>query len=251
MRKLIVITLTALIFNGSISFADQSITIASGEWPPYQSEHLEHYGFASRIVTEAFALEGITVKYGFMPWKRSYIMTERGMWDATFLWSVTDNRKQIFYISDPIVSGKDVFFHLKSFKFDWNSFKDLKGIKIGGVIGYDYGPDYQNAEKAGLISVERTKTDAINFKKLLGKRIQVFVCNIFVANALLNDMYDSETVARFTYNPKPVRVIAYHLLFSKGVPDNQKKRIKFNSGLYTLKKSGEFDRFIDKYIVVK
>ncbi len=251
MRKSIVIALAIIISTGSISLAAQSITIASGEWPPYQSEHLEYYGFASRIVTEAFALEGVTVKYGFMPWKRSYEMAKRGMWDATFLWTVTDQREQLFDVSDPIVFGKDVFFHLKSYTFDWNNFEDLKGIKIGGVVGYDYGPDYQNAEKTGMISVERTKTDEINFKKLLGKRIHVFVCNEFVANSLLNKLYDAETVARFTYNPKPVRVIAYHLLFSRRVSGNSENRIKFNSGLRTLKKNGTFDRYIREYTVIK
>ncbi len=35
--------------------AEVSIRLASGEWEPYQSKGLKYAGFASRIVTEAFA----------------------------------------------------------------------------------------------------------------------------------------------------------------------------------------------------
>ena len=43
------------------SFAEETIRIAIGEWPPYTSKELKHYGVVSRIVAETFALEGVKV----------------------------------------------------------------------------------------------------------------------------------------------------------------------------------------------
>ena len=40
-----------------------AVTIASGEWSPYTSRHLYGGGILSQIVSEAFALDNIEVKY--------------------------------------------------------------------------------------------------------------------------------------------------------------------------------------------
>lgn len=240
------IVLALLIGTVSSSYSEETIRIANGEWPPYQSEQLDHYGYASRIVTEAFKLQGITVKYDFLPWKRAYEMSKRGKWDATFLWTITDERRPFFNASDPIIEDQDVFFHLKSTVFDWNTVEDLKGIKIGATLGYEYGETFQQAEKEGVIQVERVSDDETNFKKLLGKRMPVFVCSITVGYALLNKMYNAETVALFTNHPKPVKETSYHLLFSKAVPENEKRIIEFNSGLQKLKANGQFDLFVQE-----
>ncbi|MCP4162741.1 MAG: hypothetical protein GY760_21990 [Deltaproteobacteria bacterium] len=45
----------AIVFLSNTS-AEETIRIAVGEWPPYYSESLKHYGPALHVVTEAFAL---------------------------------------------------------------------------------------------------------------------------------------------------------------------------------------------------
>ncbi len=49
-----------------------SVRIANGEYAPYFSEDLKHYGVGSRIVKAAFAEVGINVDYVFRPWERGY-----------------------------------------------------------------------------------------------------------------------------------------------------------------------------------
>ncbi len=51
------------------------IRLTNGEWQPYLSEDTPHHGFASHIVTEAFALVGVEVEYGFFPWSRAMKLT--------------------------------------------------------------------------------------------------------------------------------------------------------------------------------
>ena len=72
-----------LLLMASFIFAKETITIGIGEWAPFNGEKLPHYGMSSHITTDVFALEGINVKYEFMPWKRVIVLTERAECDGT------------------------------------------------------------------------------------------------------------------------------------------------------------------------
>lgn len=230
----------------SFSHADDTVKLTNGEWPPYLSENLKYYGLASRIVTEAFALEGVTVEYSFFPWKRAFEMAKRGKWDGSVVWSINEQREKSFIFSDPVISDQSVFFHLKSVPFDWNSLEDLKGMKIGATLGYNYGDEFTEAEKNRRINVERVVTDEMNFKKILGNRMKVFVCDIAVGYSLLNKMYDKETVALFTHHPKTVKDSLKYLMLAKLIPENDARMVKFNAGLKKLKESGKYDQFVQE-----
>ncbi|MBF0233705.1 MAG: hypothetical protein HQK65_11810 [Desulfamplus sp.] len=82
--KSILILSLALSFS-SRSFAKEIIRLTNGEWPPYLHKELKYYGVASRIVTEAFALEGITVEYDFFPWGRAYEYAKSGEWNGSLI----------------------------------------------------------------------------------------------------------------------------------------------------------------------
>ncbi|HBZ95012.1 MAG TPA: amino acid ABC transporter substrate-binding protein, partial [Pseudomonas sp.] len=51
---------------GSLQAAEQ-VRLTNGELPPCQGERLPHQGVASRIIAEAFALQGIDVQWEFHP----------------------------------------------------------------------------------------------------------------------------------------------------------------------------------------
>ncbi len=93
-RLLLFFFLIACPFEG---IAEETIILANGEWLPYQSKELKHYGVASHIVTESFALSGIKVKYKFRPWKRAYEETKEGGFYGSFLWTQSEER-QVFLL---------------------------------------------------------------------------------------------------------------------------------------------------------
>ncbi len=99
----------------TISFAEETIRLTNGDWAPYMSKNLKHYGITSHIVTEAYKLEGIKVKYGFFPWARGKLLAQDGKWDGATGWSYSDERAKHFLYSDSIMEFKVVFFHLKKF----------------------------------------------------------------------------------------------------------------------------------------
>lgn len=232
------------LFCAQVFSAQQEITLANGEWEPWHSEHLPYYGLASRIVTEAFALENTNVNYKFYPWKRGYREALSGRIDGTFLWTKNPQREELFYYSQPVLAGKTVIFHLKKKIINWETSKDLKKYRVGATSGYNYGEEFGKFIKSA--DVQFVPNDKQNFKKLLHERIDIFFLDINVGNTMLKALYPPETIALFTSNPLPIRKTDYYLLFSKENPNSQSLLKKFNLGLSKLIKNGTLQRFIDE-----
>ena len=227
-------------------FAEETITILNGEWAPYTSKKLKHYGVSSHIVTEAFALSGIKVEYDFYPWARIGKMVKMGKkGGVTLIYTKTPEREKYAVYSEPILIAHSAFFHLKSYPFDWEIIEDLKGIPIGGTYSYNYGPEFRSAEKNKTIQVDWVSTDLQNLKKLLAGRIKIFPIAVDVGFALLNTEFSREEAQLITYHPKSFATQEFHVLISKKNEDHERLIRLFNKGLKSLKDSGVFDRYYE------
>jgi len=229
-----------------VSSAEEVVRLTNGDWAPYYSKKLKHYGVASRIVKEAFALEGVRVEYGFFPWKRGFKMAEAGKWDGAVAWNKTPEREKFFYFSDVLWESGWVFFHLKSYPFDWNSLDDLKNVKIGGTLEYIYTVEFLAAEQEGRLKVDRVTTDEQNFRKLLSGRIRIFPQLTDVGFYQLQQLFKPETVKLFTHHPKPLGTHHDYVLLSKKIERNKRLITLFNKGLKKLKDSGKHKQFFDE-----
>ncbi len=116
---------------GALAQAQDTIRLTNGDWQPFMSENGPHHGVASHVITEAFALVGVEVKYGFFPWARSLKLAKEGIWDGSAAWWDREERYPYVFYSDPVAPTTVVFFHLKSTKFDWSTYEDLRKFRIG------------------------------------------------------------------------------------------------------------------------
>lgn len=158
--RLTLLTLFLLLLTVRLAQSTETVSLTSGEWPPYLSEKLPDYGVASKIVTEAFWNVGIDVQYGFFPWNRSYRYAINGkdekgqIWHGTLVWIYTKDRSENFFYSDPVITDSKVFFHMKNKPLEWENLEDLRGKIIGGTLHTAY-PALETAEKQGVITIER------------------------------------------------------------------------------------------------
>lgn len=238
MKKVFFYAVILVFFSGAVS-AETTIRLTSGEWEPYMSEFSPHYGFASHVVAEAFKLEGIEVIWRFYPWKRSLIVARKGKYyDASCCWWPSEEIEDNFLISNPITKSSAVFFHLKSYTFDWNSITDLKGIRIGGTFEYEYSKEFMTAMKEKSIIVDTVPTDEQNFKKLLGGRIDIFPNDPIVGYSQIRNTFSPSKAALFTHHPKELQSTSLNLIISKKSTKSEWFMTKFNSGLKKLASSG-------------
>jgi polar amino acid transport system substrate-binding protein len=249
MNKLITMTsIISLMFLSAFTVRAETIRLANGEWAPYVSKDLKHYGVFSHIVSEAFALEGIEVEYEFFPWKRSYKYAADGEFDGSLTWAPTPEREKDFYFTEPVTYNKKVFFHLKSQTFNWNKLSDLKGLNIGTTAQYTYGDEFDNAANNKEISVFPVNKDEQNVKKLLAGRIDIFPMEIEVGYGLIHSQLTPAQAALFSNHPKPVTETPICVVISKKLPAERAKRLveAFNRGLAKLKGSGKYEEYIWK-----
>ncbi len=218
------------------SQAQETVTITNGEWTPYQSEKLPHYGFASLIVSEAFAVKGVKVEYRFRPWKRAYQEALSGGVHASMIWSRTKEREPHFWFSDPILTSEAVLFHRQKMTFDWKTYADLEPYVIGGTLGYQY-----KIEEWKALKIQRTNTDEQNLRKLALGRVDLFPCDKHACYDLLNRKLEPQISDQLTHHPLPYDQTPYTVIFSreKGAEAERFLRL-FNAGLAELKATGRY-----------
>ncbi len=224
----------------------ESILLANGEWKPFHSKNLKHYGVASHIITEAFALMKVEVKYKFYPWKRALETAKDGRIDGVIPWARTPETTKYFLFSKEVYEGRWVFFHLKKYAFSWETLEDLKGIKVGGVLGSLYGEKFIAAEKAGFIKVYRVAKDKQLFPMLLKERLQIFPQDLNVGYELLQENVKPEEAQLVTHHPKEFRPqTPYYLILSKKIERNKRMIELFNQGLRQLRKMGKIEEMLE------
>ncbi len=247
-KKQALLLAALLTASGLFLYAEAPVTIAVGEWPPYVSADMEHYGLVAEIITAAFAATGIEAEYSFLPWRRAYDSARNGAYDATTPWVRTADREKDFLFSEVILTGSAVFYHLKSVPFSWKAMGDLEGLTIGGLLSASY-KWYEDAKKAGInLKMELVVDEATNFRKLLAGRIDVFSLDAYTGEAILAKHFTPEERALIVADPHPIESWAYCLLFSKRSAKAEKMLSLFNEGLQKLKETGE-DRRIARRIL--
>ncbi len=174
-------------------------------------------------------------------------MTRRGQYDALVGWVWTKERETIFYYSDAIFEAPLVFFHHKKFNFEWQTMRDLKGITIGTVLKNYYGPEFQKASDAGILTIQPVAMEKFNFRKLLAHRIKLFPLNQYSGYYILKNDYPPEEAAKIIHHPSPLKTSVYHVLFSKALSTNKRLVESFNKGLRQLRKSGEYEKILSRF----
>lgn len=242
MIKRIIVLIFILLF--SVMFISNSVRrITNGEWAPWLSENLKHYGLASHIVSEAFAYNDIQVVYGFFPWSRSYEIARVGEWDGSIVWSKTEERAEYFYYSDPVLYTQTVFFHRKDLDFDWETYADLKDYTIGITLGYTYRELDQYIDNPEY-KFDPAPNDETNFRKLIAGRIDIFPVSLDIGYETMRNIFNELQIAEITHNQNPIDEVSYHLILTK-VKDYNKDFIEmFNEGLKMLIESGKYDQYI-------
>ncbi len=215
------------------------IRITIGEWSPYDGEDLPQYGCTPWLISEAFALEGFEVEFGFFVWSRSYQVAKTGGWDGTAEWADTPEHREFFFVSEENLTDQEwVFFHRADHVFEWEDMDDLEGKIVGITKEYVYSDAFHEVMQKGTVVFETASSDEANFRKLLAGRIDVFPMERRVGYAILKKEFTTEERMQITHHPVQFETFNPHLLLSKAVPENRERMDKFNSGWQKLKESG-------------
>ena len=229
----------------------ETVTIATGEFPPWTTESGKYGGFVNRVITAAFARCGIKVQFSYMPWKRAETETRLGHYDASAVWFASQASEHDFVLSDPISNHREVFFHLKSKPLpNWATLSDLRDIKLGATLGYTYTSEFWAMARSGELNVEVAARDVLNLKKVVMGRIDAFPLDEMSGWLLLSDtkLFLPGVKELFATAGRPLRATPGYMRFPRNQPRTAYLVSKFNAGLLELKSDGSYDKFIQDMI---
>lgn len=240
-KKLLIPIVLVTVFVTSVAPSNaQSIRLATGEWIPFTSENMEHYGKFSERVSIVLKEMGVSFGYVFYPWNRCYDSVLKGKVWAAFPYSFTAERAEKVWFTDALSCSKTVFFYYQNpktpEKFIYDSLEDLKRYKLGGVRGYFYESLFN---KAGL-SVDYVNKEIGALEKLKLLRVDLVPVNDMVGWNLIYANFPEE-IQNFRVVDKPLSVSPLRLIVSKDYPGSEALLERFNMALKIAIEKGQIE----------
>ncbi|NDV25887.1 ABC transporter substrate-binding protein [Desulfovibrio sp. JC010] len=222
----------------------RSVSLATGEWPPYVSEYLVDNGMAAELVAEVFKEVGIEVSNTFYPWTRALLSVEKGGCAGSYPWRKEVDREEFGLFSDELFSTEFMFFYYK------NKFQDNESLNAEKVYPYIVGvplgyAQLEDLKKRGYRC--KVITNSANGILMLLKGHIDFLAEAeavgdFLIRQLLMGREDEFGKINAGLSPKPMR-----LIISKHDPDAEMLLEKFNKGLKKIKASGKYSMIMEKH----
>lgn len=180
------IILLVLFFLSAPARAD-GLHFFTEHYPPYnyqdpQSGKLK--GISVEIVQELMRRTGFDYRIRLAPWKRGYELTLSHPDTCLFTTGRTSEREDLFQWITPITDNPLVLFALKGRDIKITRLQDAAQYRIGGYLG-DATVDHLVRHD---IPVETVRDDALNLKKLRGKRIDLWATGEMAGRALADEM---------------------------------------------------------------
>lgn len=217
---LLIPTLTVLT-SPSEAQQGRPIDLVDSPFPPYvEGEHggPPTGGLAVRLVDALGARIGREFRITLHPWKRLLKMLRLGQADGVTLILRTAEREEYLRYTIVLLESRESLYYSSERleDFQWRTFRDLEGYRIGLVDGYTYGEPFLQGVSALDLRVEYANDDAANFRKLVEGRVDLVLADDAVASSLLASHPSwREVVERAE---QPVAVYPYHMAFSRKSP---------------------------------
>lgn len=222
-----------------------SIVLSNQEYPPYMGQDLPGNGLLSRIVSEAFRLQNVQVRYVFFPNNRTLQSARSGGVDGSLGWASTPERQRDLLYTDAVMSLRMVFFVRKGQTVKWKTLRDLAPWRIGITTGNTYSEEFSRLEQAGVLSVDAVPDDAINLRKLAAGHIDLFPIDEEVGQMLRYRTLPPAQRDRVQSQGRPFWLAPMHVVIWRGHPQAAELVRRFNLGLRQLRASGAFDRLVE------
>ncbi|OUR95639.1 hypothetical protein A9Q84_14135 [Halobacteriovorax marinus] len=221
------------------------ITIATGEWPPYIGKELANKGCLAKILIDIYESQGHKVKFFFMPWRRAYVDSKMGKYDATAYWfDSRDRRVDFIFPKNNISVEQSYFYYLKNKKIDWKDFSDLAGKKVILNHGYTYNDKFIDALKKYKIQTQIVSNEMQNFKMLTLDRGDFTIISEKTADVYLKKL-DQNMRRNIVKDHKPAITSLGYLLISKLSGRGEKLAEVFNKGYEQVLSNNQYK---DNYI---
>lgn len=253
MLKIVSALLLALVLIVPATVQARDLSIATLLAPPIAFlDHGKPTGYGVEIVTEALRRAGFSSTTVIVPWKRGLFMTRNGELDGLFYTVRNTERLDWFHFpKEHLLIEATVMVKRREDVFAVGpDYLQYESRALGIGRGYYYGPKLKRFLEEGVfLRIEEANSIDLNFKKLLGGRIDMFLADADSAHHFLkteDHKGKAEIVTDAAGNPLLFDAVKSYLAFSRKTVTEEEAQ-KFSEALSKMKRDGTYDAIIGKY----
>lgn len=205
------------------------LKLVANFWGPYTENGVPGQGQAAQLVSQLLAEAGYSAGIEILPWQRALSMAYLGQADGIVcIWSTPERQDKLLF-SEPYMVNRISLLHRKGALSHVKSMADLKGLRIGIGLGYDYSPEFLAAND---FHKDAAATTLANLKKLLAGRVDAIV-----EDEAIVDYYRSKYAEQLPgaeqleFSKTPLMVLPLHFGVSRQREDAAEIISRFNAAL--------------------
>lgn len=233
------------IFLTSFARAEAIKLLAEDSFPPYSSgQGKQVEGLSVDIVRSAFRTQNIEVQFEAVPFSRCLAKvqggSELGCFSTTY--DPTTLNVLIFPEHPLVITSAIAIAHKDSTEGKVGAVSDLEGKKVAVTNGFSYGAEFDYHPK---IEKQFVSSDSNVLKLVAGKRVSHGVVNFMTYYYLLGKQ--AESVRKNLKVLGPIGTGGIYLMFSKQHAQGEQMARKFDAGMESLIRSGEYEGILKKW----
>lgn len=246
MKRIIITVCLAGILTGLFSAdirAEEIVNLATLVWRPYIGPDLPAGGPVTEIAVRAFEYAGYTTTVAYLPWIEAITRTASNEFDAIYPAYYSDDRADIFHISDPLLASPVILCArtgttIQSFAM----LQQLKPYRIGIVEGYANAIKF---DQANYLNKFTGQSDYSNMTDLANGYLDM-VC---IDKMVCVDMIESnpETLGSlddYIFITPKLGVRDMYLMLPKTDGQAEQRVTKVNAALATMRKNGHIEEIL-------
>lgn len=232
---------------GAVPLRAETITIgAEDDWPPYSyrvAGQDEPQGLTPRLVRQAFASQGVSVRFRILPFARCMLEAEKGHVVACFNATRTAANQALYHWHPtPMFEEELAIFARRSPDTSPPMRQlvqdDLLGSSVGITLGYTYPTTFMTDPR---IQRKQATSDGNLLHMLAVGRVDYILVNTLPAWYRLQ--VDPGLQGRVQRVGR-IRVDGFWLGFTRAKPEGERLAQVFEQGLQAMRRSGEHQRML-------
>ena len=221
----------------SVAKSNEIVLGAEDSWAPYSTS--DGTGYSNTIITEAYALEDVSVVFRVDAYSRLLRDVEKGSLLALFNVTKEPSTENVYLF------GEEKLFQARTYYYQSvlnplrakNLYGLQNGEKVGLIIGYEYGPTILENKN---VTIYRVRSQDQLVRMIMRKRIDTAIMFESIANEVLPTIKGSHIVEK-AFEGEHSNI---YVAFSKQREESAKYAALLDRGLRKLKKSGRWDEIL-------
>ncbi len=206
-------------------------------------------GYANDLVKAIYDAVDVDVDFEVVPYARCKKYTETGEAVGCFnVAKIPEVENKITFSEIPLFFAHISYFHNTENPLRASKSEDFKkGTIVGTVIGYEYDDMFYELEKDGQITVERTRSEILNIKKLGSGRLDAVILwnnETKPADLIIQKAGMVEKVELAFHSTK----LELHIGFSKANPKGEWALQKYEEGIKLIQSNGVYEQITQNWV---